>query len=153
MNSVGWQVFLKLPLNNRNVFVISSMRSIKLWEAATRGVIWKKVFLEISQNSQENTCVRVSFLIKDFFNFIKKRFWHRGFPVNFPKFLRTPFYRTYLVDCFCMRIVVWICNFWEKCDEEFEEVKTVIHLVTVSISFIKSFNWLRYIISDENLVC
>ena len=24
----------------------------------------KKVFLEISQNSQENTCVRVSFLIK-----------------------------------------------------------------------------------------
>ena len=33
-------------------------------EAATRGVLWKKVFLEISQNSQENTCARVSFLIK-----------------------------------------------------------------------------------------
>ena len=33
-------------------------------EAATRGVLWKKVFLEISQNSQENTCVRVSFSIK-----------------------------------------------------------------------------------------
>ena len=33
-------------------------------EAATRGVLCKKVFLEISQNSQENTCVRVSFLIK-----------------------------------------------------------------------------------------
>ena len=32
-------------------------------EAATRGVLWKKVFLEISRNSQENTCVRVSFLI------------------------------------------------------------------------------------------
>ena len=27
-------------------------------EAATRGVLWKKVFLEISQNSQENTCAR-----------------------------------------------------------------------------------------------
>ena len=27
-------------------------------------VFCKKVFLEISQNSQENTCVRVSFLIK-----------------------------------------------------------------------------------------
>ena len=33
-------------------------------EAATRGVLQKKVFLEISQNSQENTCVRVSFLSK-----------------------------------------------------------------------------------------
>ena len=33
-------------------------------EAASRGVLWEKVFLEISQNSQENTCVRVSFLIK-----------------------------------------------------------------------------------------
>ena len=33
-------------------------------EAAARGVLWKKVFLEISQNSLENTCARVSFLIK-----------------------------------------------------------------------------------------
>ena len=33
-------------------------------EAATRGVLWKKVFLEVSQNSQANNCARVSFLIK-----------------------------------------------------------------------------------------
>ena len=33
-------------------------------EAATRGVLSKKVLLEISQNSQENTCARVSFFIK-----------------------------------------------------------------------------------------
>ena len=33
-------------------------------EVATRVVLWKKVFLEILQNSQENTCGRVSFLIK-----------------------------------------------------------------------------------------
>ena len=32
--------------------------------AATGGVLLKKVFLEISQNSQENICARVSFLIK-----------------------------------------------------------------------------------------
>ena len=32
-------------------------------EAATRGVLCKKVFLKISQNSQGNTCARVSFLI------------------------------------------------------------------------------------------
>ena len=30
-------------------------------EAATRGVLGKKVFLKISKNSQENTCARVSF--------------------------------------------------------------------------------------------
>ena len=33
-------------------------------EAATRGVLCKKVFLEFSQNSQENTYAIVSFLIK-----------------------------------------------------------------------------------------
>ena len=33
-------------------------------EAATRGILCKKVFLEISQNSQENTCARVPTLIK-----------------------------------------------------------------------------------------
>ena len=33
-------------------------------EAATGGVLQEKMFLEISQNSQENTCSRVSFLIK-----------------------------------------------------------------------------------------
>ena len=33
-------------------------------EAVVRSCSVKKVFLEISQNSQENTCARVSFLIK-----------------------------------------------------------------------------------------
>ena len=33
-------------------------------EAANGGVLLKKVFLKISQNSQENTCARDSFLIK-----------------------------------------------------------------------------------------
>ena len=50
------------------------------------------VFLEISQSSQENSCARVSFLI----NFIKKRLWHRLFPVNFAKFIRTPFLTEHL---------------------------------------------------------
>ena len=64
----------------------------------------RKMLLEISQNSQENNCARVSFLIKlcarvSFLiklqappaTLLKKRLWHRCFPVNFPKFLRTPF--------------------------------------------------------------
>ena len=32
----------------------------------------------------------------------KKRLWHRCFPVNFAKFLRTPFLRTPPDDCFCI---------------------------------------------------
>ena len=48
----------------------------------------KKVFLEILQNSQENTYARVSFLTPTLF---QKRLWHRCFLVNFSKFLRTPF--------------------------------------------------------------
>ena len=64
------------------------------------------MFLIFSQNSLESTWLRNSFLIKFigrhlcenlFFdrlqacNFIKKRLPHRCFPVNFSKFLRTPF--------------------------------------------------------------
>ena len=32
---------------------------------------------------------------------LKKNLWQRCFLVNFAKFLRTPFYRTLLGDCFC----------------------------------------------------
>ena len=31
---------------------------------------------------------------------LKKRLWHRCFPMNFAKFLRKPFHRTPLNDCF-----------------------------------------------------
>ena len=37
---------------------------LKLTEAVVPRCFVEKVFLEISQNSQENTCARVSFLIK-----------------------------------------------------------------------------------------
>ena len=60
-------------------------------EGATRGVLLKKVFLETSQNSQEDTYNKVAPLLK-------KRLWHRCFPVNFVK-LRV-FYRTPPDDCF-----------------------------------------------------
>ena len=55
-------------------------------EAVAQRCSVKKVFLEISQNSLENTCARVSFLIK----------LHRCFPANFAKFLRTPFLTEHL---------------------------------------------------------
>ena len=55
----------------------------------------------ISQNSQENTCARVSFLINfDTSNFINKKTevfsCDMCFPVNFVKFLRTPSYIEHL---------------------------------------------------------
>ena len=61
----------------------------------------KKVFLEISQNSQENTCVRVSFLIKlqtQACNFIKKETLLQVFSCEFCEICKNNFfYRTHLV--------------------------------------------------------
>ena len=57
-------------------------------EVAIRGVLSEKVFLEISKNSQQNTCVlelRPATLLK-------KKLWHRCFPMNFVKFRRTRFF-------------------------------------------------------------
>ena len=84
----------------------------------------KKVFLVIAENSQENTCVRVSSLIKlqvcnfikkgtlEACNFIKKRLRHRCFPVNFAQFLRTPFFTEnlrwlFLPFCHCKPILIY----------------------------------------------
>ena len=42
----------------------NSNNSSRSGEAATGGVLYEKMCLEILQNSRENTCARVSFLIK-----------------------------------------------------------------------------------------
>ena len=71
------------------------------------------MFLEISQNLQENTCDRVSFLIRlqAYTTLSKKRLWHSCFPVNFVKLLRTPFFTEHLwelllySDCFKRKVV------------------------------------------------
>ena len=55
-----------------------------LFRSSHRRCSIKKVFFKISQNSQENICAKVSFILK-------RRLWHRCFPVNFAKVLRTPF--------------------------------------------------------------
>ena len=73
------------------------------------------MFLEILQNSQENTCARVSFLIKlqaRPATLLKKRLWHRCFPVNFAKFLRKPFLqntseRLLLDELLCREILLF----------------------------------------------
>ena len=60
-------------------------------------VVWRcsleKMFLKISQNLQENTSARISFLIKvQVATLSKKRLWQRFYPVNFVEFLRMPFF-------------------------------------------------------------
>ena len=73
------QVFIERPLYRRFLhndhlpyFLVTCVKKVlcnvisftifHLSEAATRGVLLEKVPLEISQNSQENTCVKVSFI-------------------------------------------------------------------------------------------
>ena len=55
-------------------------------KSSSRGCSVKKLFLEILQNSQENTCTIV-FLRPA--TLLTKRLWHRCFPVNFVKLLST----------------------------------------------------------------
>ena len=70
-------------------------------EAVLQRCSVKKVFLDISQGSQENTCARVSFLIKLQAwpaTLLKKRLWHRCFPVNIVKSLRTSVCRSFHIS-------------------------------------------------------
>ena len=69
--------------------------SLQNTEAVVRRYFAKKVTLKVLQNSQENTCTGVSFLIKlqAFVSWkpailLKKSFWYMCFSVNFAKFLR-----------------------------------------------------------------
>ena len=60
-------MYMKKYKNKKNMVFKDKWKCVYICiclEAATGGVLWKKVFLEISQNPQENTCARVSFLTK-----------------------------------------------------------------------------------------
>ena len=81
---VVWLVHRKQIRTPYNILVQYFFYSI---EAAIRGVLCKKVFLKISQNSQENTCAKVSFLIK-------LQVWQKNH-----------FYRTPLDDCFWLYLL------------------------------------------------
>ena len=73
---------------------------LKTTEAVVRGCSVNKVVLEVLQNLQENTCARLSFLIKlqaTSATLLKKGLWCRFFPVNFAKYLRNLFHRTPLM--------------------------------------------------------
>ena len=98
-------------------------------ESVARRYSVKNAFLKISQNSMENACARVPFLIQlqaEPATSLKKRLWHRCFPVSFANFFRTTFlYRTLPVAAsdyicwyifslymFCYRFSKWCCCFF-----------------------------------------
>ena len=70
-------------------------------EAVAQSCSVKKVFLEISQNSQENTCVRVSFLIKLqawTCNFVKKETLAQVFSCEFCEISKGRVTRTHISE-------------------------------------------------------
>ena len=86
---------LKKQMYPGNIYLFKENIFRTFSEAVVQSCSVKNVFLEISQNPQENTCARVSFSIKLLAwpaTLLKKRLWRRCFPVNFVKFLRTPFF-------------------------------------------------------------
>ena len=72
-------------------FYLKSKPRLLLFRSSRPEVYYKKVVLRNFAKLQENTCARVSFLIKLQATLLKKRHWHRCFLVDFAKFLRTPF--------------------------------------------------------------
>ena len=76
-------------------------KEFSLWfisEAVVRRCSVEKVFLEVSQNLQENTCARVSFLIKlpEACNFIKKETMAQVFSCEFYKISKNTFFTEHL---------------------------------------------------------
>ena len=85
--------FLVFYLNRCTVFLASPKLvylKLRYRSSHATGAVLENVFLNISQNLQENTSDRVSFSII-FCNFLKKILWHRCFLVNFVKISRAPF--------------------------------------------------------------
>ena len=98
-----------------NMYLHVSMWTILLSEAVTHRYTVKKVFLKFLQNSQDNTCVRVSFLIK-LQAFVKKETLAQVFSFEFckiSKFLRTHFLTKHLR---------WLLLSHDHCDINFEEL-------------------------------
>ena len=92
----------KVKFKRKGSAVFISRYCLKIWrigaEAATTGVLWKNVFLKISQNSQINTFVRVSFLIKLQAWGCKKETLAQVLACAFCEiFKNTPFHRTPLM--------------------------------------------------------
>ena len=81
------------------VFLCQFVAKFISFRSSHRSCSVEKEFLEILQNPQKITCGRVSFNkvanLKPA-TLLQKRLWHRPFPVNFVKYLRTPYFTEHL---------------------------------------------------------
>ena len=76
-------------------------------EATTRGVLRKKMFLKISQNSQRNTCVRASFSIK-----LQEHLLWTPFIIEYPWWLAASIHSLSHLIRFDHFIYDWIILLW-----------------------------------------
>ena len=96
-----WKSFFIFYINmrheKRSILEVNISLKCKLPEAVARRCSVKKVFLKISQISQENTYFRVSFLIKpQVCNFIKKEALTRVFFCEFCEISKNTFFIEHL---------------------------------------------------------
>ena len=107
INAIKWHFLVILS----DVQLLNWNVNLHITEAVTGGVLWKKVFFKISQNSQESTYSRVSFFNKVAglrpATLLKKKLWHRNFPVILRNFLEHLFYGTNPDDCFWHKLWSW----------------------------------------------
>ena len=121
-------------LSQHKTVTENNERNLLPTEAAARGVLSEKLFLNILQYSQESTCCSSLFKkVADLkpCNFIKKKLQHRCFSVNIAEFLRTPILKNIcerlllsipisgqcahdLQKAFCCFQVVWNGNIGQK---------------------------------------
>ena len=69
---------------------------LELTEAVVQRCSARKVFLEISQNSQESTCCRPPVNFAKFYNFIKKETLAQAFFCEFSEISKNTFFTEYL---------------------------------------------------------
>ena len=136
-NSFFKELLRKRQLVNINVLIkCQKQKSFRiLWkillttEAATRNVLYRKVFLEILRNSQENTLVRVSFLIKlqaSVCDFIKNKTLAQVFFCEFCEVSKNTFFTEHL----------WLLLYWNLTDYMlFERLKNTFKNSAVCVLF------------------
>ena len=90
------------------VTLVKMRFQIKFLRSSRPEVFYKKgVLRNFAKVTGKNLCQSL---------FIKKRLWHSCFPVNFAKFLRTPFLQNTSGGCFCKRKkntplhLFWFCS-------------------------------------------
>ena len=93
----NFHICISAPLKRRSIFLVQTSFSPMLVEN-DRNLIVAKMFLTYTIIT-EKSLRRLTFqsvVLQAPATLLKKRLWHRCFPVNFAKFLKTPFFTEHL---------------------------------------------------------